>query len=152
MVSIWLNNGLLHAIFDVSLWHMSACTCLTSRNNHRKLEEIGSYIVVGISGLLSGLALCAVLIRALAMEKEKADAENLDWRDIEKWEAFAFLAGFFVELVGVYFLIYPIVITIIFSGVFGCFPGKLGGRPRDLQIEINRLLQERTMYTHHEIL
>lgn len=152
MISLWLNNGILHAMFDVSLWHLSACTCFSSRRNHRSLEEIGSFVVVAISGMLAACGLCAVVVRALAMEMAQANDDNVDWSNIQRWEAFAFLVGFFVELIGVYFLVYPLVITVIFSGVFGCFPGKLGGRPRDLQIEMNRLLQERNMmYNQHEI-
>jgi hypothetical protein len=68
-----------------------------------------------------------------------------------RFEGYAFLLGYFAELCGVYFVCYPLLVTVMFSGILGCIPG-LGGRPRDVVRFLNRLLDERNrIYADFEI-
>jgi len=117
---------------------------------------------------LSGFALFLVLLRPTEEEKRQAtnidDDDNMnnnnnnnaegnnDYMDdaldieIHEWESFSFLSQYGIEVFLTWFLHFPIVGTILFSGILGC-NGRLpilGGRPRDLKrIEEGRFGFER---------
>ena len=154
MLTLWCNNGILHAIFDLALWHLSACTCFSTRYNFVKLQKIGSNVVVAISGMFAAISSFFILYRVVvsaAADKDEDGMEDLDWGEIRRIEAYGFLLGYLVELCTVYFVYNPILVTILFSGVLGCLPG-LGGRPKDILRYLNRILDERNkVYADLEI-
>ena len=82
-----------------------------------------------------------MIASALAAAAEGGDMdeneENDLITDIFRIEGYTFLLGYFLELLAVYVVVHPTLVTIMFSGALGCIPG-LGGRP-------NRLLNEREM-------
>ena len=144
MISLWLTNGVLHALFDVSLWHLSACSCFSSRKNFEKLQRIGSFAVVAISGAVAAASSVVIVGRALLSSGEEME-ENDDelMQNFFVFEGYAFLIGYCVELCAVYFICYPLLVTIMFTGILGCFP-FLGGRPKDVERYLYRLLDERS--------
>ena len=67
--------------------------------------------------------------------QEGDDDEYVDWDNIDGVGSFFFLAKDSVELMMAWFFYFPVVGTIMFSGILGC--GRLpvlGGRPRDIRL------------------
>jgi lysophospholipase L1-like esterase len=96
-----------------------------------------------------------MIASALAAAAEGGDMdeneENDLITDIFRIEGYTFLLGYFLELLAVYVVVHPTLVTIMFSGALGCIPG-LGGRPAHINREIHRLLNEREkMYVEFEI-
>lgn len=59
----------------------------------------------------------------------------VDWDHIDGIDSFHFLARYSVELLLAWFFYFPVIGTILFSGILGC--GRLpilGGRPRDVRL------------------
>mmetsp|Transcript_17582 Transcript_17582/g.26290 ORF Transcript_17582/g.26290 Transcript_17582/m.26290 type:complete len:151 (+) Transcript_17582:28-480(+) len=140
--------------------HISACNCFNKRENFKRIQTFGKFVVVTIAGVVAAISSCFILYRAMIASSLAAAAEGGDMNeydendlmtDIFRIEGYAFLLGYFVELLAVYVVVHPTLVTIMFSGVLGCIPG-LGGRPAHIRREINRLLNERErMYDGFEI-
>jgi hypothetical protein len=136
MVTLWTVGGLLHTLFDICMWYLSACACFLSgascsRNGKYKL--VGSYIVVAIAAVLVALALFVVLLRAaydrrLRLAQEGIVLEDFEWDELSRIRNFSFLLGYLIELSLVYFAYYPILISL---GFFGCIPFL--GRTKEIQ-------------------
>lgn len=160
MVALWAFNGIAHALFDLSLWHMSACNCFSKRRIFKRMQTLGKFAVVTISGIMAAISSCFILYRAMIASALAAAAEGGDMdeneendliTDIFRIEGYTFLLGYFLELLAVYVVVHPTLVTIMFSGALGCIPG-LGGRPAHINREIHRLLNEREkMYVEFEI-
>lgn len=151
MVVLWTLGGLLHSMFDLSIWYISACACCRPGGSCSVLgcfDWVGSYLVIAIVAVVVALATFIVVLRASVLSKDEAENgrgvdDEVDWGSFDGVESFSFLWGYIVELVLALFAWYPVMGTILFSGALGC--GKLpllGGRPREL-----RRLQERTSRT-----
>jgi hypothetical protein len=151
MIFLLATNGILHALFDVSLWHISACTCFQAREDFLGLQNIGSFVVVAISGTIAACSSFFIVCRALVSGADELNGNEEQMKGFFRFEGYAFLLGYFAELCGVYFVCYPLLVTVMFSGILGCIPG-LGGRPRDVVRFLNRLLDERNrIYADFEI-
>lgn len=160
MMALWAFNGIAHALFDLLLWHMSACNCFSRRQNFKRMQTIGKFAVVTISGVMAAISSCFILYRAMVASSLAAAAAGGDMdeneendliADIFRIEGYTFLLGYFVELLAVYVIVHPTLVTIMFSGSLGCIPG-LGGRPAHINREIKRLLNEREkIYDEFEI-
>lgn len=143
MVALWTFGGALHSAFDICMWYLSACACFLSGSQcstRGKFQIIGSYIVIALSAMLSGLAMFVVLMRAaydrrLRLAEEGVVLAEFEWDELGKVRNFSFLIGYGVELILVYFAYYPLLITALFLGILPCI-----GRTR----EINKQYRERT--------
>lgn len=70
-----------------------------------------------------------------AADGDGDDDFYVDWEQIDGASSFRFLAKYCVELLLAWFVYFPVIGTIMFSGVLGC--GRLpvlGGRPRDKRL------------------
>jgi hypothetical protein len=144
MIMLWTVGGALHALFDNTIWYVTACVCcLPGRSLERlgKLRWCGSYIAVFAVIAFTACATFAVVLRATL----DSNGENVDLTDLgtaginddniklgqtSDASAYEFMIGYAVELVLALIVYYPLVGTILFSGVLVC--GKipvLGGRP-----------------------
>lgn len=94
---------------------------------------IGSYIVIALTAVLVGLALFVVLMRAaydrrLRLAEEGIMLKEFEWQELGRIKNFSFLIGYGIELLLVYFVYYPIFITILFTGILPCV-----GRPKEMK-------------------
>lgn len=151
MVMLWTLGGGLHALFDNTIWYVTACVCcLPGRSLERlgKYKWCGSYIVVFVVVACTAFASFAVVLRATLDESqdnvELSDLDTggltddkIDLSDgVSNASAYTFLIAYAIELVLALTVYYMIVGTILFSGVLGC--GKipiLGGRPYEVMEE-----------------
>lgn len=148
MITLWTLGSFLHTVFDLSLWHMKACTiCRYGGLVDEKMARMGRLVGLFIVLVVMGVGGYAVLLRAtleytgegsVSEEVEESIKNNEIYDlDVEDKRSFKFLLSYLVEFVLALFVYYPIAVTILFSGVLGC-NGRiplLGGRPREMKKE-----------------
>merc|ERR1719148_122794 len=148
-VSLWTLGGLLHSIFDLCLWYLSACACFLPGGccqSRRNLHSIGSYCVISIVAVLVAVTTGVIVLRATYESRlrqaiqEGAEESDITWKDITSLQSYNFILGYLIELVLVYCVHYPLVASIFFSGILslGCLP-FLGGRPAEVQAELRTI-------------
>ena len=153
MLLLWTLGGLCHSIFDMIIWKVMACACCHPGGSFggcpcsSSFQNCGSYLLVPVIFMLLSLAAFLVLWRAShpseiedeAAQENDGDGDGdddlyVDWQGFEGAGSFSFLAKYSVELVMAWFVHFPVMGSILFSGVLGC--GRLpvlGGRPRDVR-------------------
>jgi hypothetical protein len=147
----------LHTIFDRFVWSLSACRCCraggtfesSSVNSSKRgrCQEYGSYLVIFCVVLVIAAATLVVLIRA-KMDGEETTLipyiqdSNTTLTDIVQsvkdfeLEDFSFLKAYCLEFAVSLFLYYPLLDTVLFTGVLGCYRVPLlGGRPYEVRKE-----------------
>jgi hypothetical protein len=75
------------------------------------------------------------------------ELENIHWDDLQGIQSFSFLFKSSTELLLAWFVYFPIIGSVLFSGILGC-NGRLpilGGRPRDIRI----VQQEQLEHNNH---
>lgn len=154
--SVSMSSGLLalvtvgsisHAIFDRSVWTISACGCCRAGGRFEGCccTNLGHYVVMLLVVLVVSLATCIVVIRASIDEEQSSvpllqnrTRESLEqdlhqiWEEFSEFEAqdYSFLKGYAYEFGFSLFFYCPIIETVLFSGMLGCFCIPiLGGRP-----------------------
>ena len=127
------------------------CCC----NINNRCKDCGSYMLIPLILVILIMAIFFVLKRAAgiqdhnngeddndnenANDQDGGDADdfyNFDVENIHGIESFHFLAKYSIELLLAWLVYFPIVGTILFSGILGC-NGRLpilGGRPRDIKL------------------
>jgi hypothetical protein len=162
MVVLWTVGGGLHALFDNTIWYVTACVCcLPGRSLERlgKYRWCGSYFAVFAVVIITACASFAVVLRATLDDNEEdvdlsslgtagLNDDNIKLGQTQDRSAYEFLIGYGVELVLALFVYYPLIGTILFSGVVVC--GKipvLGGRPYEVTAE-KRLAQASNKKDH----
>jgi len=152
MFTLWTLGGLVHTLFDQTLWFMSACCCCLPGaicGNRRRLRKVGSFAVLFIVAIVIAIATFGVILRAKyeARKAEKLAGVSTNWHDPE---SFSFVLGFIVLQLLVWFVHYFIFAAILFSGILVC--GKvpiIGGRPYEMAEEKRQL--EREKRKHQEL-
>ena len=170
MVALWTMGSILHSMFDITLWFLTACICFLEGGacgKYSRLRSVGSYMTIAIVAVMVALSSFVIAGRAIyesRLSEAQMDINNSSSNNItdilvseeeeqqQQWsldglefQSFSFLLGFGVESLLAYFVYFPIIVTIGFSGMlepfFRCMPciKFLGGRKR----EVARQLQER---------
>ena len=152
MLFLWTIGAALHALFDNTIWYITACVCCIKSRQHHRFKCWGSYCVILTVLVVTAIATLAVLLRvtleqqqqqqeeettveeeALGVEGVDDDAVQIRFQDAS---SYSFLLSYSAEMVLALLVYYPIVGTILFSGILGC--GKLpilGGRPYEVMLE-----------------
>lgn len=142
---LWTFGSTLHSLFDVLVWNLSACACchpggrFAKSGIAAKCQDIGSYslipFVLGLFGLAGYSSYLRFFSGNSALEEEYGDDAINNWTE-GKLGRYSFLVRFGIELALAWFVFFPILSTIFFSGILGC-RGRipfLGGRPRDKRL------------------
>ena len=135
MVALWTIGSLLHSLIDLGAWHLSACACCMPGaccSFCGWLRTFGKYATLSLCFSFIALASTAAVMRANFEESNGSNSLN-DLTDLDvEIRSFSFLSTYFVELTLVYFVYYPIMATLFFSGaVWSCLP-CIGGRPKEI--------------------
>lgn len=134
MIALWTFGGVVHSMFDLFIWHLSACACFLPGGFFQKcwyLQKVGSYISIALVAVLVAVCSFVIVIRA---DYEDQDGK-IGFSDLN------YLLGYGVELGLVYAAYWPLMATILFSGIFSkCIPCV--GRPNDLRRQLRERLQE----------
>ena len=151
LLVLWTIGSICHSVWDFCVWHIMACACCHpggrwgKKPNSEKFKDAGSYALIPITVIVVGLAVVTTLVRA-SWEEEMEEAETQQnqndydiYSDVVDTEynaqQFTFLQEYGIELGLAWFVYFPLIGTLIFSGVLGC--GRLpilGGRPRDYRL------------------
>ena len=149
---LWTFGAALHALFDNTVWYITACVCcLHNRQHYHKFKCCGSYCVVFVTVVVTAIATFAVLLRVTIEEEqqtEQPEEQALGVNGIEAGDgetvrirfqdasSYSFLLSYTTELILALVVWYPVCFTILFSGILGC--GRLpilGGRPYEVKLE-----------------
>ena len=155
MVMLWTLGGGLHAVFDNTVWYLSACVCCLPCHSEESLERFQKYgctFMIFAVLAIGAVASFFVVLRA-SVEDEEEDGTTIDQVEsaglsddqidlfgFSDKSSFDFLLSYAVELGLALFIYFPIVGTVLFSGFLGC--GKvpiLGGRPYEYAQERKRI-------------
>ena len=136
MVSLWTLGSLLHSLLDLGAWHVTACACCMPGACCQCcgwLRKLGPYISIALSGSFVAIATTAIVMRANFEASEGTNSLNELTGLNTRVTSFSFLGGYFIELGLVYFVYFPMIATVFFSGaVWSCIP-CIGGRPKEIQ-------------------
>jgi hypothetical protein len=151
MILLWTVGGGLHALFDNTIWYVTACICCLPGGSLEclgKYRLCGSYIAVFAVLVFTACASFAVVLRATLDSNEQdvdlssdldsagINDDNFKLGQTDDASAYEFLIGYAVELALALIVYYPLVGTVLFSGVLAC--GKipiLGGRPYEVLVQ-----------------
>eukprot|EP00956_Cyclotella_meneghiniana_P036852 scaffold131297_cov79-Cyclotella_meneghiniana.AAC.1 len=162
MITLWTLGSFSHTMFDLSVWHIKACTlCRYGGEVSDNAVKCGRRSGITIVLLTLAFATYLCLVRASQDAKfalEAAEGNSVDTDDMENTffhpvtlagsrKSFDFLLGYIIEFVLSSFVYGPVLLTTLFSGIFGC-KGRipiLGGRPREMAKE-QRYAMKRQRY------
>ena len=158
-IALWTIGAVLHASFDNLIWSLAACSCCTSGTEGLTEKKLSRYrntgvVLVVLSVVIAtALATFAVALRAAISSSNDSsnDAvpvdpetvhsyglsdDNVQLFQVDASNDFEFLIAYFIELVLNYFIYYPIIGTILFSGILTCgrYGGVFGGRPLEMKM------------------
>ena len=160
MVTLWTLGSFLHTVFDLSIWHIKACTlCRFFSVVSDRAVKCGRS--TGVTIVMTTLAFATYLVLLRASEDFKAmnganGTDTGDEGDDSFFHSvvlgggakyFEFLLGYFVEFILAVFVYSPLILTVVFTGILGC-DGRipvLGGRPREVAKE-QRYAMKRQRY------
>ena len=161
MVALWTLGSFAHTIFDLSIWHIKACTLCRLIGGHVSDRAVKCGRSTGVTIVLFTLAFATYLVLLRASEDFKArngiDSNDLGEEDDNSFfhsvvlgggaQSFDFLLGYFIEFILAVFVYNPLILTVVFTGMLGC-DGRipiLGGRPREVAKE-QRYAMKRQRY------
>lgn len=148
MLVLWTLGGGTHALFDNTIWFVSACVCCLPRGHTnyakwKQFQKFGTFFVLLAVVLCTAVASLVVLLRVVAESNEGVDVRNIDnqvdqvdLQGVKHASSFRFLISYCIELTLALFVYYPMIAFMLFSGVLGC--GRLpllGGRPYEVRCE-----------------
>ena len=152
MVLLWTFGCTFHSIFDILVWNLSACACCHPGGRYgttliaKKCHDLGSYLLIPFIVLLLGLAGYSSYLRIMNSNTELEDVYEDDMITSitnGKLGKFSFFLRFGIELLLAWFVFFPLLSTLLFSGILGCktLP-LLGGRPYDRKKLLQQLEKE----------
>ena len=162
IIMLWTLGGVVHGMFDNLIWTLSICACCEAGNRFAFLagyKKFGTGLLVFFILLIMAVTSLSVVLRGVMEEDdESADVQELktagvfddtiDLRTAGK-ENYEFLMSYFVEL-GLEFMVYfPMIGSLLFSGVLYCIRlPQFGGRPYEIEQE-EKELDEFVAYPDH---
>ena len=134
MIYLWTIGGTIHAIYDNTIWYISACVCCLSSTNLETYRKWGTYAIITIVLTFTTVATLALLLRTSAEEAQNDNDDQVVEITFHQKYVFEFLISYVTEFVLALFVYYPVIAILLFSGVFSCgfnIP-VLGGRPYEV--------------------
>lgn len=136
MIFLWTIGGGIHAIYDNSIWYISACVCCLSSKKLDTYRKWGTYAIITIVLTISTVATLALLLRSSAEEAQHVNDDGVVEIAFYQKYVLEFLVSYATEFALALFIYYPVIAMVLFSGVLSCgFPiPVLGGRPYDVMV------------------
>jgi hypothetical protein len=165
-IALWTIGSFLNAAYDNLIWSFAACSCcdkgVVTEQKLTRYRSLSVFLVMLSVVVVTALATFAVALRAALssddgtqlVDSQTDDTgeafvtknaqlksygvsdDNVQLFQVDGANDFEFMIAYFIELVLNYFIYYPIVGTLLFSGVLtrGRW-GVWGGRPFELKEE-----------------
>lgn len=155
-IALWTVGSLIHGFYDNTIWALAACSCMVKEGSRSEMKEerlrryqsTGAFFVNVATIVVVAIATFACMLRAAMNADETGNTEivashQLVHGEFQKMEAnkgiafqdYEFVVSYLVELLLNYFIYYPLVGTLLFSGCLNCF-GRfpvLGGRAYEMK-------------------
>lgn len=146
---LWTVGAALNSMFDLSVWYISACVCCQPGGRlefFSSCKILGNYIVIFITTIVVALSSFFVVLRASLdsdgqvvltdLHSGGLVDDEIQIGQVQGIESYRFLLSWLIAVAMSLFVWYPILGTILFTGVLGCYRMPfLGGRPRDILVE-----------------
>ena len=145
LILVTVGSG-LHALFDRFVWGLAVC-CSARNVRSGKRCNFGGHLIVFIVMTIVAIATGVALVRVSVDDGEivaegnsptKEDVQHVLDFDNFKWSDYAFVKAYAIEFSVSLFVYYPLIETILFSGILGCRSSAipiLGGRPGQMARE-----------------
>ena len=136
MIYLWTFGGAIHAIYDNTIWYISACVCCLSSTNLETYRKWGTYVIITIVMTFTTMATLALLLRSSAEEAQNDNDDGVVEISFHQKYVYEFLISYVTEFILALFIYYPIIAMVLFSGVCSCgfhIP-VLGGRPYEVMM------------------
>jgi hypothetical protein len=152
-IALWTVGAALHGFYDNTIWALAACTCCMEENGSgmtekkmKRYQSLGTFLVLLSVVVATALATFAVALRAALDSSNDATGPTRIESDgqvhilqVDSAHDFEFIIAYCVELGLSYFVWYPLLGTVLFSGILGCgMCPILGGRPYEIMEEEKR--------------
>jgi len=152
MFVLWTIGSIIHAIYDTTIWYAASCACCSGACAWMKEKKnFGKHFVIVLVLVTSAISTAFVIIRASLQSNPSKqvdvnairsaglvdDAINIHVVTNGSKSNWSFVMSYGLELFIAWFVFFPIVETILFSGILSC-GGRLrclGGRPREMKKE-----------------
>lgn len=133
LVALLVIGGFGHVMFDLGIWFVQACPPCQPAGilakhlpvSHQKFWLwLGSHIAIEITIISLALAVFVMCLRASV--EDDGDARGIT----TGIEDYAFILAYLIECMATWFVLFPVITFILFTGILGCgrIPG-IGGRP-----------------------
>lgn len=146
-IALWTIGAALHALYDNVIWSLAACTyCMDNKGG--MTERVDRYRSTGVFFIVISVIVVTALATFAATLRNAIDVGNVDTNEVGSYGAgdtqykvfavsdaksYEFFLAYLVELGLNYLGYYPVIGTVLFSGVLGCFKYRvIGGRPAEI--------------------
>lgn len=138
MILLWTVGGALHALYDNTIWAVASCSWFAPGGKHEDKRRFRIWLILFL--VLIGVVGATLVTLILAItEQQNGNDDNSGGSRVSYVKGaqyYRFLVAYSIELVGEMLLWYPIVGTLLFSGILGCWKlPLLGGRAAELKME-----------------
>jgi hypothetical protein len=147
LTALWTIGAALHALYDNVIWSLAACTyCMDTKGG--MTARVDRYRSTGVLFIVLSVIVVSALATFAVTLRSAIDAGNVDTDEVDSYAAgdtqykvfavgdaksYEFILAYLVELGLNYFGYYPVIGTVLFSGVLGCFKYRvIGGRPAEI--------------------
>jgi hypothetical protein len=153
MLLLWTAGGGIHCMFNLAMWHIAACACCQSGGCLESCAccpSLGKYMIRFFVFCIGAFAALIIVLRVAINNQEEEDSiadgdgtiQGIDL-GVEAVSEFSFVFNYLVEMTLSFFVYYPVIGTILFSGILSCGYNVpvVGGRPYEVACEDRRNLK-----------
>ena len=152
LIVLMTAGGAVHAIYDNLIWYATSCACSRRWEWMKEYKNAGTVTaILSVVLVTIGSGIMVFLRVGLENDAEKGNSTDVnginqntvetDVNELTDSSNYLFLMGYGIEMAVAWFVYFPIIESIMFSGVLGCFGviPCLSGRPYEVkQEEIDR--------------
>lgn len=145
-LALWTVGAALHAVYDNLVWSLATCSCCAGMTiqGFERFRSFGVWLVLLLVIVVIALTSLVMAIRSAVGEYQEA-SETADKFDLSRDDLaalrqkaqineFEFLLAYAIELFLNFFLFFPVISTVLFSGCLTCGKTRLlGGRPFEMR-------------------
>jgi hypothetical protein len=139
LIALWTVGSALNALYDNLIWSVAACACCLEGGRYEHLLRYRKFLPLIVMFLVVGTAATATLVVLIvatvrSTDKNEQTAKLLGISYDTRAHSYRFPLSYGLEVLFSLAIWYPLMGTLLFSGVLGC--GRMpifGGRPYEMR-------------------